>query len=110
MKNFRFTKAVLLGGMYVHPVGKERSQSLKHYTIRFGWMLNSVGPERDVVGKRDGTRKQKECAGRKKKIKGIKKVGSGRRKVLSRAGNIGHLYLCDSVVHAGSYRVLTPRV
>jgi len=73
-------------------------------------MLNSVGPERDVFGKRDRTRKQKECAGRKK-MKGLKKiVGNGRRKVLSRAGNIGHLYLCDSVVHTGSYRVLTPRV
>ena len=73
-------------------------------------MLNSVVPERDVVGKRDRMRQQKECTGRKKKIKGLKKVGSGRRKVLSRAGNIGHLYLCDSVVHTGSYRVLTPRV
>jgi len=48
--------------------------------------------------------------GKEEEDKRLKEVGSGRRKVLSRAGNIGHLYLCDSVVHTGSYRVLTPRV
>lgn len=65
------------------------------------WLERETGKETKRV------RVKKEANERAKKKK---RIGSGRRKVLSRARNIGHLYLCDSVVHTGSYRVLTPRV
>lgn len=49
--------------------GGEKSKFKALYdSIRLDVEFSGTG--RDVVGKRDGTRKQKECAGRKKKIKG----------------------------------------